>query len=484
VKLLSNLPIENLTPENDYLGVIEKGDMIVSLLKSGNIEFEQMKMFALYGNWGSGKSTLMKYMESKLQDDFQTFYFDAWQYENGKDLSFSLLEFMTEKGHDSIQKVSTDLLSYGKKVLIGALKGSHPIASGVISEIKSSKEESFHYKIQQFKRKFREFEEAIFQQENGEKKTNIVFIDDLDRCEPEKVLDLLSEIKLFFTYGERTIFFFGVDEKAVQVAIKTKYRDVVKSNEYLEKVFDLDFQMPSKIILYKLTNQAFSNKLIRQFNGKHTVNLLVAKLFNYLGINNPRKIKKILNKYQILMEASENTKLVHDKGLVMILKHEESMLFIIYSVYLIILKMFSIEEFENFGHTDEKIQKLYSISGETTNKEPNLNIIGHMDLDEFSEQINMNISLSQCYSNAIKNVNQSGLSELLYLTMPINLERFNINFLRSKDSFNLIKISKNNYSMKFTLFVLENFISNYTLSDDDKLTLSISDFKLLIRQII
>jgi len=72
MKILSNLPIENLTKENDYLGIIEKGDMIVSLLNSDAVDLSEIKMFALYSNWGSGKSTLMKYMQKQ---------FDAWQYE-------------------------------------------------------------------------------------------------------------------------------------------------------------------------------------------------------------------------------------------------------------------------------------------------------------------------------------------------------------------------------------------------------------------
>lgn len=47
MKILSNLPIEDLTKENDYLGIIDKGDMIASLLKSDDFDFKEIKMFAL-----------------------------------------------------------------------------------------------------------------------------------------------------------------------------------------------------------------------------------------------------------------------------------------------------------------------------------------------------------------------------------------------------------------------------------------------------
>lgn len=48
MKILSNLPIEDLTKENDYLGIIDKGDMIASILKSDAIDLSEIEMFAFY----------------------------------------------------------------------------------------------------------------------------------------------------------------------------------------------------------------------------------------------------------------------------------------------------------------------------------------------------------------------------------------------------------------------------------------------------
>src|SRR5690606_31240326 len=74
---------------------------------------------------------------------------------------------------------------------------------------------------QVFKEEFKRVESCLIAK--GRKPKNIIFIDDLDRCDPEHTLALLSAIKLFFTYGEQTIFICGIDKKAVQEAIKTKY---------------------------------------------------------------------------------------------------------------------------------------------------------------------------------------------------------------------------------------------------------------------
>ena len=99
-KLLANLPIANLTKENDYLGVLEKGNLISTFLKGNKERFEEIKMFSLYGEWGSGKSTLMKYLEKDLNNEFNTFFFEAWQFEKDENLALSLLEFMNAKNID------------------------------------------------------------------------------------------------------------------------------------------------------------------------------------------------------------------------------------------------------------------------------------------------------------------------------------------------------------------------------------------------
>jgi hypothetical protein len=46
-KLLSNLPIEDLTPENDYIGIIEKGNLLKSFFLHNKHEFSQMKIYLL-----------------------------------------------------------------------------------------------------------------------------------------------------------------------------------------------------------------------------------------------------------------------------------------------------------------------------------------------------------------------------------------------------------------------------------------------------
>ena len=208
VKLLNNLPIENLTPETDYLGLIEKGNLIASFLKGNKEQFNEIKMFSLYGEWGSGKSSLMKYLQKELKGDFNTYFFEAWEFEKDENLAMSLLEYIDVKSAESGEKFCEDLLMYGGRILRGLAKSvklNIPLypngpaieldPSQFMEEYEKKKELTFYQALDRFKTEFVRMEDRI--KAATQKDYNIIFIDDLDRCEPEQVLNLLSAIKLY-----------------------------------------------------------------------------------------------------------------------------------------------------------------------------------------------------------------------------------------------------------------------------------------------
>ena len=83
----------------------------------------------------------------------------------------------------------------------------------------------------------------------GEQETKnlklVIFIDDLDRCTPEKALELLESIKTFFDI-EGIIYVIGMDPKSIDSIISVKYGKESKINglEYLQKIVQLPFSIP------------------------------------------------------------------------------------------------------------------------------------------------------------------------------------------------------------------------------------------------
>ena len=68
-------------------------------------------------------------------------------------------------------------------------------------------------------------------------------IDDLDRCRPERIIEILEVIKLFLSV-DRTTFIIAADENVIKYSIREKYPpmngfDVELDKEYIEKNYSI-----------------------------------------------------------------------------------------------------------------------------------------------------------------------------------------------------------------------------------------------------
>lgn len=119
-------------------------------------------------------------------------------------------------------------------------------------------------------RKFRgEFSDAL---KNDDIKNVVVMIDDLDRCRPERIIEILEVIKLFLSV-DRTTFIIAADENVIKYSIREKYPpmngfDVELDKEYIEKLFNCQYisrnylQRIYKIIYYYWLHKAIWNKRV------------------------------------------------------------------------------------------------------------------------------------------------------------------------------------------------------------------------------
>jgi hypothetical protein len=73
----------------------------------------------------------------------------------------------------------------------------------------------------------------------------VVFIDDLDRCTPQKALEVLDSIKSFFDI-EGIVYIIGMDYKVIDDLIKRKFgrSSTINGFEYMQKLVQLPFEIP------------------------------------------------------------------------------------------------------------------------------------------------------------------------------------------------------------------------------------------------
>ena len=354
IKILPNREAAILVDTPDYFNYKDKGLAIKYILESTGDHLKGNNMLVLFGTWGSGKSTLMRYIRSELDKGklYKTVYFTGWEHEKDNNLALSLVDAIIEDLDETA--VVKEFVTMASDFLINLSKGitikipgfefspKDSLEGDEKSDQKKKNDLSHYKKIKAFQDKYSELEGSVLKKDEK----LIVFIDDLDRCEPENVLNLLSAIKLFFSLGKRTIFFFGVDKEAVSNAVETKYKNVIKADEYLEKVFDISFEMPRNPPI---------EELIQHYFPQHSY--AISSFFKQINFTTARHLKKVLNKYEILKELKNNILSVELRELIPNLKPSPNVNPIesVLTLLIIILYEFYPDTFNELEEYEEKI---------------------------------------------------------------------------------------------------------------------------------
>ena len=234
----------------------------------------------IFGDWGSGKTTLMRAVERELAADetVVTLWFNAWRYEREEHLIVPLLdtlrevlvEWAEEQGRDpdlreramraaaTVARAAGALLAGLSSVTAGipGVPGGPSLVFDVDrarADWRQREEEAAQQPRSLYHASFRALEESLAQFVEGGRQRIVVFIDDLDRCLPTSALEVLESMKLFFDL-EGFVFVVGLDREVVQRAIEVKYRPLeaaaggvdspVKGSEYIKKIFQLPFTLP------------------------------------------------------------------------------------------------------------------------------------------------------------------------------------------------------------------------------------------------
>lgn len=253
-------------------------DKIVNNLKTF---LEQKNMItplsiAIHGDWGSGKTSIMKTLSKKLDTSkFAIVFFEAWKYEYSNP-SLGLISELVEQFSNN-REVIRSVLTTALAILSNQYLGLD--VEKVVDMLRQSREktEPLSNRLQK-----------IIKESIGNK-TLVIIIDDLDRCDVENTLQLLAIIKLFLDI-ENCVCIAAVDFNRLKQAWKTKYQSQENTHdegsEYLDKIFQIRIGIPTPPIEQI---QKYLKTLVSNMPDK------VAELFSNALPKNPRAIKRIIN---------------------------------------------------------------------------------------------------------------------------------------------------------------------------------------------
>lgn len=266
--------------------IIESGDNPISI--------------GVSGSWGVGKSSMIKMIGKNLSEQsgdnkYIFLEFNAWLYQGYEDAKTALLQSVTQKLTEEMQKqkIGKDD-ELGKKfnkflkrinwfqvsklalpLLAGFIPGAAPI--GVIANFANAVKNSWNNRDKksengeaintafegltpELENLLKENEEIVepvtkqieeireeFEEILGQLKvTLVVLVDDLDRCLPETAISTLEAMRLLL-FVKRTAFIIAADEQMIRNGVRAHFNGVELSDGLVTSYFDKLIQVPIKI---------------------------------------------------------------------------------------------------------------------------------------------------------------------------------------------------------------------------------------------
>lgn len=258
-------------------------DYLIAILKDTINDKKLLpSSIGVYGDWGSGKSSLMQLCKKELEtEDANTvcLVFNGWLYESYDDAKIAMIGAILDGIKDKRTLIGESLVllnslynnvnkfklaknaaKYGVdffltggigtiadltiKSITNKLKNGANESSELVDKIKSDLDyDDIREDIREFRSQFGKLLEKA-----GIDKL-VIFVDELDRCSPNTILDTLEAMRLFLFVGNVS-FVIGADERHIAYAIKTKFNEISGINmdigkEYQEKMIQYPIRIPT-----------------------------------------------------------------------------------------------------------------------------------------------------------------------------------------------------------------------------------------------
>ncbi len=290
---------------------------------------------AIYGSWGSGKTTAMKWLDGLLMewqessafrdnqekkhedeqdryDKIRTVWFYPWKYQSREDVWRGLIaevivETIKVKGAD-LETVRGAVARFGRflgrsflnvldDVSIGTEAAGGSVKLDAVRKIVEDFQETNHPEreyLNEFESSFREWVASTI----GENTRLVIFIDDLDRCMPGVALQVLEALKLYLNI-DRLVFVVGIDRDVVNKRIVKLHDDEGVPEEYAAQYLAKMFQVEVALAPAEASIEGFLNLLVA--GNEHWSKMAKAhqKVFRgfilSFGRRNPREVKRLIN---------------------------------------------------------------------------------------------------------------------------------------------------------------------------------------------
>jgi hypothetical protein len=271
---------------------------------------------AVQGDWGSGKSTALNFVGSKLPASVRVIEFNTWlysQFDLGDSLVFSM-------AHEILSPIAVSsssakrLMRFVATMGVGALKGgagvvgvatgTSPLVSAVVESLRNATySDEAPNVIAELKEMRAHFEVSVKEYCAANELDRIaIFIDDLDRVDPRRAIEILESLKLFFEVPQ-CVFVLALDFDVVVRGVEMKYGSEFKrkkARQYFDKIIQVPFSMPvASFKVDQIVRHALDRSNVLQQSDPESFSRYMKVVQDSVGTN-PRSIKRLLNAFELL----------------------------------------------------------------------------------------------------------------------------------------------------------------------------------------
>lgn len=221
------------TPQEDKFNFYSSVKVLLKRIIEGKDYYKERAMcIGLSASWGSGKTSYLNLLQYAIEKDKNSGYykqaiivkFNPWFSSNSNRMVQDFMITLSETLNEYNPNISSELIHYSK-ILSKAQLGWF---SNLIDICFNTKEDAIE-------KQFAEISKCI----NLIRKPIIIFIDDIDRLQPEEIIRVLQLVRNTANF-KNSIFIIPYDETYIKEAIKK----LNISKKYLEKILTQPHYLP------------------------------------------------------------------------------------------------------------------------------------------------------------------------------------------------------------------------------------------------
>jgi len=272
----------------------------------------------IQGEWGSGKTSLINTIYHAFDSDqkVKQIWINSWEYSLLSTPEEALLKIVNKiieeiVDADTDKKTRDTIKAGAEKIFKGALRVGAQVALGkeaaaVARELLDSSGQT----ISALRQQLTDVIDGLASRSTNPYEKILVYVDDLDRINPEDAVAILELLKNIFSVP-KCVFILAIDYQVVVKGLKGKFGKMTPENEwefraFFDKIIQLPFNMPMG--QYNIGHYVNSLLIKVGFIEERFDDEQLKKIIEWSIGGNPRSIKRLINSISLIKIFSSKKK--------------------------------------------------------------------------------------------------------------------------------------------------------------------------------